>query len=104
MNGWVYIGIVVFIILGVKFIPQFIIGIIRKSCGKSGHDWQGCKCKKCGEAKHQWEQIQAGEIGTWKSGGSVNANRRTPASSGTIKAHTHKCKICGQVMTNRIRK
>ena len=98
MNGWIPVGIVVAIILGIKYIPRFVLKIVRNACGKSGHEWQGCKCKKCGEENHQWEQIQAGEIGTWKGGGI--GNRRFPASSGAISANIHKCRICGKEMTN----
>lgn len=105
MNGWVYVGIVVSIILGLKYIPSFIRRQRRKICGQSkvGHNWQGCKCKKCGEERHEWEHIQTGEIGTWKGGGD-GMLRRFPKGSGAIPAHIHKCKKCGKEMRNVIKR
>ena len=103
MNGWIVIGIIVSIILGIRFIPRFIREQIRKICNKSGHDWQGCKCKKCGAENHEWEHVQMGEIGTWKSGGD-GISRRFPRSSGAIPAHMHKCRKCGKEMKNIIKR
>jgi uncharacterized Zn finger protein len=66
--------------------------IIRKVCGKSGHEWQGCKCKKCGEENHDWVYIQT----TDRAAGNPRVS-----IPGRLKIHIHECKACGKLMKSK---
>jgi len=66
---------------------RFVHEKIKKACGKSGHEWNGCKCRKCRAENHEWEYLQEMSFGAFRGG--------------RVRQHNHLCKKCGTVMRSR---
>ncbi|MCL2775471.1 MAG: hypothetical protein FWD71_19325 [Oscillospiraceae bacterium] len=102
MNVWWSVtGIVAIIILSAVIVTLCIIYFInlfykgkRKICQKSGHDWNGCKCRRCGEKNHEWELQDTEDIIQFDRPGPIPDN---------IKVNKYKCKKCGKEITEKMK-